>query len=214
MHRERKGVCSLHRLRSVPDPLAERFCEKIPTSPLKCVGFSIYKDRDPHEEAFAMIQPLDHRAAQVSFTDSSLIVDLQDGRSLSVPLDWYPKLRDASFDQRADHRLIGNGIGIHWESLGIDFSTGGLFLGSPPTQGGEDSTRKRISYHVVPSDGKWHLKRQGDDRFTSFETKTEAIRAGVKEARSHEAGQLIIHKQNGQFQEERTYGFDPPGRAG
>ena len=155
----------------------------------------------------------DLKAAGVAFTDSSLVVDLQDGRSLSVPLDWYPKLRDASPEQRADHRLIGNGIGIHWESLGIDLSTQGLILDSPPNQD-EHSKPKRVSYHVVPTGDEWHLKRQGEDRFTSFETKTEAIRSGVKEARSHKAGQLIIHKQNGQFQEERTYGFDPPGRAG
>ncbi len=48
----------------------------------------------------------DLKAASVAFTDSSLVVDLQDGRSLSVPLDWYPQLRDASPEQRADHRLI------------------------------------------------------------------------------------------------------------
>ena len=156
----------------------------------------------------------DLKAARVTFTDSALVVDLQDGRSLSIPLDWYPKLRDASLEQRADHRLTGNGIGIHWESLGLDLSTQGLLLDSPPSQDDEDSRPKRVSYHVVPADGEWHLKRQGEDRFTSFETKTEAVRAGVKEARSHEAGQLIIHKRNGRFQEERTYGFDPSERAG
>ena len=161
-----------------------------------------------------MLNLTDLKAARVTFANISLVVELQDGRSLSVPLDWYPNLRDASPDQRADHRLIGNGIGIHWESLGIDVSTQGLLLDSPPSQDDEDSRPKRVSYHVVPADGEWHLKRQGEDRFTSFETKTEAVRAGVKEASSHEAGQLIIHKQNGRFQEERTYGFDPPGRAG
>ena len=156
----------------------------------------------------------DLKAARVAFTESFLVVDLQDGRSLSVPLDWFPTLRDASPEHRADHRLIGNGLGIHWESLGIDLSTQGLLLDSPPNQGDEQTRPKRVSYHVVPAGDEWHLKRQGEDRFTSFETKTEAIRAGVKEARSHEAGQLIIHNQNGQFQEERTYGFDPPGRVG
>jgi len=162
-----------------------------------------------------MTQTPDHRAARVRFTDCALVVDLQDGRSLSVPLDWFPKLRDASPEQQADHRLVGSGIGIHWESLGIDLSTQGLLLDSPPARGGGQHTRpKRVSYHAVPANREWHLKRQGEDQFTSFATKTEAIRAGVKEARSHEAGQLIIHKRNGRFQEERTYGFYPPGRAG
>ena len=161
-----------------------------------------------------MTETPDHRSAQVTFTDRFLVVALQDGRSLSVPLHWFPTLSDASPEQRADHRLIGNGIGIHWETLGVNLSTQGLLLDSPPSSDGEHSRPKRVSYHVIPADQEWHLKRQGEDRFTSFATKTEAIRAGVKEARSHEAGQLIIHKQNGQFQEERTYGFDPPGRPG
>ena len=71
-----------------------------------------------------------------------------------------------------------------------------------------------MSYHVVPTGDEWRLKRQGEKCYTSFETKSEAIRAGVKEARTHVAGQLIIHTQDGRFQEERTYGYDPPRSPG
>ncbi len=60
--------------------------------------------------------------------------------------------------------------------------------------GGEDNGFPGLRSHYHPNYYGAFI-----DRFTSFETKTEAIRAGVKKARSHEADQLIIHKQNGQF---------------
>lgn len=153
------------------------------------------------------------RAAKVVISETSIMIDLQDGRSLSVPLSWFPDLETATPEQLADHRLIGDGIGIHWETLGIDLSVCGLLFDSPP-ESQNSGKPKRVSYHVVPTDDEWHLKRQGEKRYASFKTKTEAVRAGVKEARSHEAGQLIIHKKNGRFQEERTYGFDPPRSKG
>ena len=146
-------------------------------------------------------------------TETSLVVELQDGRTLTVPLSWFPDLAEANADQLADHRLIGNGIGIHWETIGADLSVPGLLFDSPPAS--KPQERRRVSYHVVPAGGEgWHLKRQGEKNFTSFRTKEEAVNAGVQEARTHEAGQLIIHTQDGRFQEERTYGYDPPGRAG
>ena len=155
----------------------------------------------------------DIRAASISITGTSLAVELQDGRTLTVPLDWFPDLAQADADQLADHRLIGDGLGIHWETIGVDLSVPGLLFDSPVRS--EPKARRRVSYHVVPAGGAgWHLKRQGEKNFTSFETKEEAVKAGVREARTHEAGQLIIHTQDGRFEEERTYGFDPPGRPG
>ena len=159
----------------------------------------------------------DIRAAKVTVNRRTLTVNLQDGRSLRVPLKWYPDLKSATSEQLADHRLIGDGVGIHWETLGIDLSVQGLLFDSPPAMKNpskKSARPQRVSYHVVPTDGEWRLKRQGEGRYTSFQTKDKAIRAGVKEARSHEAGQLIIHKKNGRFQEERTYGFDPPETPG
>lgn len=169
------------------------------------------------EEALGMSTNCEFRAAKVTISTTALTVDLQDGRSLSVPLNWFPKLQGASAEQLADHRLIGDGVGVHWETLGIDLSVQGLLFDSPPATSapdGEPERPKRVSYHVVPSKSEWHLKRQGEERFASFENKSDAIQAGVHEARSHEAGQLIIHTKDGRFQEERTYGFDPPESAG
>ena len=155
----------------------------------------------------------DIRAVSISISKSSLVVELQDGRTLLVPLSWFPDLVEADGEQLADHRLIGDGLGIHWETLGVDLSVSGLLFDSPPPSGPKE--RRRVTYHVVPAGGDgWHLKRQGEKNFTSFEIKEEAVKAGVREARTHEAGQLIIHTRDGRFEEERTYGFDPPGRPG
>ncbi len=66
------------------------------------------------------------RTRSVEFTDDSMVVHLTDGRTLAVPLEWFPRLRDASPEQRAAWRLVGQGIGIHWEELDEDLSTRGL----------------------------------------------------------------------------------------
>ena len=154
------------------------------------------------------------RATAIAVSETSLIVELKDGRVLSIPLTWFPDIEKATPAELADHRLIGDGLGVHWETLGIDLSVRGLMFDTPPDHANQLGEPTRVTYHVVPTDDEWRLKRQGEPRYTSFETKSEAIRAGVKEARSHDAGQLIIHKQNGQFQEERTYGDDPSRSIG
>jgi hypothetical protein len=61
-------------------------------------------------------------AVDVFFTADDLIVRLADGRRVSVPLAWFPRLLRATPQQRADWRLIGNGIGIHWRSIDEDVS--------------------------------------------------------------------------------------------
>ncbi len=65
-------------------------------------------------------------AAEVWFTDSTLNVRLLDGRELAVPIEWFPRLRDATGHQRADWRLVGRGIGIHWEELDEDIAVAAL----------------------------------------------------------------------------------------
>ena len=59
-------------------------------------------------------------ATSVWFDDSKLCVRLADGRELSVPIDWFPLLRDASQKERENFRFIGEGEGIHWEELDED----------------------------------------------------------------------------------------------
>lgn len=70
-------------------------------------------------------------AISVVITDDTLIVDLSDGRTISVPLTWYPRLYHADGEERKRWRLIGKGKGIHWEDLDEDISVEGLLAGVP-----------------------------------------------------------------------------------
>lgn len=65
-------------------------------------------------------------AKRVSYTDSMMVLYLEDGRELSVPLEGFPKLRNASQEELNNWRFIGHGEGIHWEELDEDISVGNL----------------------------------------------------------------------------------------
>jgi hypothetical protein len=71
----------------------------------------------------------DPLATDVSVSETMLRVTLEDGRELSVPVEWYPRLRDASPAQRGNWRLIGRGEGIHWPEIDEDISVLGLLKG-------------------------------------------------------------------------------------
>ena len=64
--------------------------------------------------------------SNVCFHDSKLHVRFTDGREVGVPIDWYPRLRDASDEARNNWRLIGRGQGIHWEAIDEDLSVAGF----------------------------------------------------------------------------------------
>jgi hypothetical protein len=74
---------------------------------------------------------MDERVEAVYFTRNSLVVDLKDGRSISVPLVWYPKLLKATVKQRSSWEICGGGYGIHWPEINEDLSTEGLLRGAP-----------------------------------------------------------------------------------
>ena len=71
------------------------------------------------------------RATSAKCTDDELVVVLIDGRTLSVPLAWFPRLLGATSAERSDWRLIGSGEGIRWEALDEDLSVRGLLRGEP-----------------------------------------------------------------------------------
>jgi hypothetical protein len=71
------------------------------------------------------------RAEAVSVTRDTLVVELNDSRTISVPLAWFPRLLHATLDERNKWRLIGKGHGIHWEELDEDISVEGLLAGKP-----------------------------------------------------------------------------------
>jgi len=71
----------------------------------------------------------------VIVTEDTLTVELSDGRTLSVPLAWFPRLSHATAEERNNWRLIGKGHGIHWENLDEDISIEGLLAGRPSGEG-------------------------------------------------------------------------------
>ncbi len=73
-------------------------------------------------------------ARRIEFTHDTLVVDYQDGRSLHLPLEWFPRLSRASLEARSDWRLIGGGVGVHWPQLDEDLSAGGFLTMTGPLQ--------------------------------------------------------------------------------
>ena len=67
----------------------------------------------------------------VHFSEDALSVDLADGRTITVPLVWYPRLLDATPAQRGNWQIIGAGYGIHWPDVDEDLSSEGLLRGAP-----------------------------------------------------------------------------------
>jgi hypothetical protein len=73
----------------------------------------------------------DPRVKAVTLDEDRLSVELMDGRMISVPLAWYPRLANATLDQRNHWEIAGGGYGIHWPDLDEDLSTEGMLRGAP-----------------------------------------------------------------------------------
>ena len=80
-------------------------------------------------------------ALHVNVTDDTITVELDDGRTVSAPTAWYPRLLHASEEERKNWRLIGKGRGIHWRAIDEDVSVEGLLAGRP--SGESQSSFKR-----------------------------------------------------------------------
>jgi hypothetical protein len=94
----------------------------------------------------------DVRAQHVVIADDTLRVDLSDGRSISVPLAWYPRLLHGTAEQRNNWRLIGNSEGIHWPELDEDISVENLLSGKPSGES-QDSFKKWLKKRTtIPHD--------------------------------------------------------------
>jgi hypothetical protein len=87
------------------------------------------------------------RAIAVSTTDADLIVQLADGRTIIVPLAWYPRLLNASAEQRADYRLTGDGEYINWPQVDEDLTVSGLLRGTP-------APKKQAGWLLPAADGR------------------------------------------------------------
>jgi hypothetical protein len=80
--------------------------------------------------AFSMIMT-DERVADVEVTENALSVTLMDGRTISVPLVWYPRLLNATSEQRRNWQVAGGGYGLHWPDVDEDLGVEGLLRGAP-----------------------------------------------------------------------------------
>src|SRR6516162_6823023 len=90
----------------------------------------------------------DERVVDVKFSKDTLSVRLRDGRTITVPLAWYPRLYNATAAQRKNWRVAGGGYGIHWPDIDEDLSTEGLLLGAPaprPAQVNREENPRRRS---------------------------------------------------------------------
>ena len=87
------------------------------------------------------------RLVDVTITDDTLCVDLEDGRTISVPIGWYPRLAYATPAERGNFQISGAGYGIHWPDLDEDIGVEGLLLG-------KNSTEDLVSFE------RWLRKRQ------------------------------------------------------
>lgn len=97
----------------------------------------------------------DERITGVEFTDDALSVALMDGRVITVPLVWYPRLLDATEAERSNWQISGGGYGIHWPDIDEDLSTEGLLRGAPaPRKQSVDSKQsaKKSPWHSVHSE--------------------------------------------------------------
>jgi hypothetical protein len=81
--------------------------------------------------SLARTDSADTRVKSVSIDADRLTVELMDGRAISAPLVWYPRLSQATPEQRARWEIAGGGYGLHWPELDEDLSTEGLLRGAP-----------------------------------------------------------------------------------
>ena len=73
----------------------------------------------------------DERVKAVRFINETISIDLMDGRTIIVPLAWYPRLLKATSEQREEWEICGGGYGLHWEAIDEDLRTAGMLRGAP-----------------------------------------------------------------------------------
>ena len=81
------------------------------------------------DNLISLTSPTAVLAVNVRFQDDALVVQLSDGREISAPLEWFPRLRNATPEQRNNWRLIAKGIGINWEDVDEDIAVSTLLRG-------------------------------------------------------------------------------------
>src|SRR5437868_283509 len=98
----------------------------------------------------------DERVKDITFTDEHMRVQLKDGRAISVPLGWYPRLLNATEEQRKNWRVSDDGYEIHWPDVDEDLSTEGFLRGQPAAKG----RYQCLKHNVPPPAAKEHANRR------------------------------------------------------
>jgi hypothetical protein len=104
------------------------------------------------EMSFSAVEAREALATGVEVTDDILSVELADGRTIAVPLAWYPRLAHGTTEERASWRLIGGGRGIHWPGLDEDISVANLLAGQPSAES-QSSLKKWLAARPKPRRG-------------------------------------------------------------
>jgi hypothetical protein len=89
-------------------------------------------------------------ATSVEITEDTLSVDLSDGRTISVPIGWYPRLLHAAPEELINWRLIGGGQGIHWDALDEDISVENLLTGRSSGES-QESYKRWLASRIKPA---------------------------------------------------------------
>jgi hypothetical protein len=95
------------------------------------------------------VEVQDAFALRVEVTEDTLSVELADGRTIAVPLAWYPRLKHATAEERGNWRLIGGGRGIHWPGVDEDISVANLLFGQKSAES-QSSFKKWLAGRTKP----------------------------------------------------------------
>ena len=101
------------------------------------------------------------QAQSVRVTSDTLHVDLSDGRTISVPVGWYPRLAHATADERKEWRLIAHGRGIHWEGIDEDIASPDCLRESLPAKANRHSNNGWVSVKSVCPNGRRRRAKPG-----------------------------------------------------
>jgi Protein of unknown function (DUF2442) len=129
----------------------------------------------------------DERVLDVAFSDDALSVSLRDGRVISVPLVWYPRLLNATPAQRKNWKIVGGGYGIHWPDVDEDLSTEGMLRGAKAPRGAltqvEDEIHPAQPRTPLPTASPIILSKYGHEFVVWEKAKAEAVREISSRAR-------------------------------
>lgn len=102
----------------------------------------------------AGVLPASAKAVRVTVSDDTLTVDLEDGRTIAVPIGWFPRLAYGTPEERAHVEIVGAGYGLHWPELDEDIGVEGLLLGKKSTESTQSFARwlaQRAQDHGTPA---------------------------------------------------------------